>query len=582
VLNAALPDGTRAETLNIQQPNTSFNANVLVDHAITRDQTLRVGFNQGIFRIENLGVGNFDLPERAFTNENVNRTIRVQEAGPIGRRSFINTRFSFGWLEITQLSAVNAPTIMVQDAFNSGGAQQGLNVDGKQFTVASDLDYVRGIHSWRTGLQIDGLWFDSDTVFNQLGTFTFSSLEDYRAGRPSVYTRSIGRPVVSYYNLQGAAYVQNDIRVSRGLTFSPGVRYSLQAQVDDRAAFEPRFGVTWAPAASGRTTLRASAGIFHNFMPPPVIEQSLRLDGEKQRELVIINPSYPDPEIGGMVPPTNKYLIGDFNLQRNVRYSAGIDQVVSPRFRFNVLYNYVHQQQQARGNNLNAPVNGVRPDPTFANIIEIVTDTEIRRHEVFANATFNLAAQSPALQQARFNWRRLNVNASYSLIRAQNNSGGPWTVPPTGNIEDDWGPGPADSPYRVQIMLTSSQVRNLQVSATYLTFAGFPYNWTTGFDENRDGFLNDRPAGVGLRSLRGDGQQTVNLRCAYTFNIGRSATPEPGAAGRYRLQLFATVTNVANHQNLGGYSGVATSPFFRQPTFATNLRKLDTGLSVNF
>jgi hypothetical protein len=442
---------------------------------------------------------------------------------------------------------------------------------------------VRGIHSWRTGVQIDGVWFDSDSVFNQLGTYAFSSLDDYRAGRPSVYTRSIGRPVVSYYNLQGAVYVQDDIRVRRGLTFSPGVRYSVQAKLDDKYAFAPRFGLTWAPSSSGRTTLRGSVGIFHTFMPPPVIEQTLRLDGEKQKELVILNPSYPDPGLdAGVIPPTNKYLIGDFNLQRNLRYSAGIDQVINPRVRFNLLYNYVHQQQQARGNNLNAPVNGVRPDPRFANVIEILTDTQIRRHEVFANATFNLAAQTPGIQQALFNWRRLTINTSYSYVHALNNSGGPWTVPPTGNVEDDWGPGPADSPYRVQIMVTSSQLRNLQVTTTYLTFAGFPYNWTTGFDDNRDGFLNDRPSGVGLRSLRGDGQAQLNLRCAYTFNIGRSAAAEPGQAGRYRVQLFGTVTNLTNRQNLGGYSGVQTSPFFRQPTFATNLRKVDVGLSVNF
>ena len=48
------------------------------------------------------------------------------------------------------------------------------------------------------------------------------------------------------------------------------------------------------------------------------------------------------------------------------------------------------------------------------------------------------------------------------------------------------------------------------------------------------------------------------------------------------MQLFAIVNNLTNHQNLGGYSGVATSPFFRQPTFATNLRKVDFGFSVNF
>ena len=134
----------------------------------------------------------------------------------------------------------------------------------------------------------------------------------------------------------------------------------------------------------------------------------------------------------------------------------------------------------------------------------------------------------------------------------------------------------------MQVIVTASQLRNLQVTATYLTFAGFPYNWTTGFDDNRDGFLNDRPAGVGLRTLRGDGHQTVNLRTAYTFNIGRPGSAEPGQAGRYRLQLFTTVTNLANHQNLVGYSGVATSPFFRQPTAVMNLRKLDMGLSVNF
>jgi hypothetical protein len=326
-----------------------------------------------------------------------------------------------------------------------------------------------------------------------------------------------------------------------------------------------------------------SAGLFHGFLPPPAIEQTLRQDGEKQKELVIINPSYPDPGIGsGVIPPSNKYLIGDFNLNRNLRYSAGIDQVINPLLRFNLLYNYIHQQQFPRGRNLNAPVNGVRPDPNFANVIELVTDTEIRRHEVFANATLSLAPPSPALQQVRFNWRRMNVNASYSFIGAQNNSGGPFVVPPTGNIEDDWGPGPADSPYRVQILLTSTQVRNLQINATYLAFAGFPYNWTTGLDDNRDGFLNDRPAGVGLRTLRGAGQQNLNLRVGYTFNVGRAEAAAPGQAGRYRVQLFTSATNLFNHQNLGGYSGVETSRFFKTPTSATNLRRVDVGLSLNF
>jgi len=85
-----------------------------------------------------------------------------------------------------------------------------------------------------------------------------------------------------------------------------------------------------------------------------------------------------------------------------------VDHTFSPRLRANVLYNLPsHLSEQPRGNNLNAPVNGVRPDPNFANIIEAVSDTEIRRHEVYVNATFNLLAPSPAVNRDRLNWRRL-------------------------------------------------------------------------------------------------------------------------------------------------------------------------------
>lgn len=583
ILHAQLPDGVRAETLNLRQPVTITNTNILVDHAITRDQTLRIGYNQNHFAGDNFGVGNYDLPERGTTQANINRNLRIQEAGPLGRRTFMNTRLVYTWGLISTTSNVDAPTIIVQDAFNIGGAQQHLDINPRQMMLASDVDHVRGIHSFRFGTQLETLWFSSSSYFNDRGTYTFSSLDDYRIGHPAVYTQSIGRPLVSYFNIQNGIYFQDDMRVHGGLTISPGVRYSLQNRISDKTAFEPRLGVTWAPGNNGRTTIRGSAGIFHGFLQPPWIEQSLRQDGVQQRDLVIVDPSYPDPQIGsGILLPSSKYLIGDFNLQRNVRYSAGVDRVVSPRVRVNVLYNYIHQQQQPRGHNLNAPVNGVRPDPDYANVIEMITDAEIRRHELTFNTTLQLAAPSPALQAARFNWRRVQLNATYAMVHAQNNSGGAWTVSPTGDLDDDWGPGPADQPYRVQLLVNSTQLRNTTVSVNYLAFSGFPYTWTTGYDDNRDGFLNDRPAGVGLRSLRGAGQQGVNVRVAYGWTIGRAAIAGPGQQGRYRLQLFTQMNNLTNHQNLTGYSGVQTSNFFMQPTAATNLRKVDFGVGINF
>jgi hypothetical protein len=583
ILNAALPGGVRAETLDVRQPLAQAMFNGMVDHAITRDQTLRISTMIRRFRRENQGIGNYNLPERGFSQEQHENSIRIQEAGPLGRRSFMNTRFSYTFGDIDMRSNVEAPTIVVQDAFTSGGSQQKQRADLRFLSLASDVDHVRGIHSFRGGFQLDGNWFQASSSFNYLGTYTFASLDAFERGAPILYTRSLGTPEVSYRNLQGAAYFQDDVRVRRGLTFSPGVRYTRQQRVKDSAAFEPRFGLTWAPFATGRTTLRGSAGVFHSWLPLQLVEQTLRLNGELQREIIIQNPSYPDPgEETVRALPTSKYLIGDgFKLGRNVRYSAGVDQVLSPRLRTNVLYNYIHLQQQPRGRNLNAPVNGVRPDPTFANVIESITDTEIRRHEIYVNAIISLAAQSPALNQALFNWRRININAGYTWIRARNNAVGPFDVSPSGNPENDWGPGPQDQPYRVQILMTSTQIRNVTANLTYLANSGAPYNWTTGFDDNLDGLLNDRPDGVGLRSLRGADQQTLNARVQYAFAL---ANPQglPVGQARYRMNIFANINNVTNHQNLGGYSGVATSPNFQKPTFAMNPRNVNLGVGFNF
>jgi hypothetical protein len=579
ILHATLPDGTRAETLSIRQPNYAMNINGLVDHAITRDQVLRVGFQVGRQQRENQGIGDYSLPERGFRQQQRAYSIRVAEAGPIGRRAFINTRLSFNRAKLDMDSNVEAPAIVVQDAFNSGGAQRDQHAWLRNASLASDIDYVRGIHSWRGGFQVDASWFRAFSRFNYFGTYTFSDLEAYREGQPLLYTRSIGGGLVNYRQFRGAVYFQDDIRVRRGLTFSPGIRYSLQQRVDDKTAFEPRFGFTWAPGSSGATTLRGSVGLFHSWLPEEPIEQTLRLNGELQREIFLLDPAYPDPgPVTERVLPTNKYSIGNFKLGRNVRYSAGIDQVLSPRVRVNVLYNYIHLQQGARGVNVNAPVNGVRPDPDFLNVIEVVTDTEIRRHEANVNAIISLAPPSPALQQARFNWRRLNINAGYSMIRARSNSAGFFEVSPSGNPENDWGQGPADARYRIQILMTSNQLRNFTANLTYLAYDGQPYNWTTGFDDNGDGFLNDRPAGVGLRTLRMPGQQTLNARFQYAL-LG---APGGAAPSRYRMNLFVNVNNLANHQNLAGYSGVQTSPFFMKPRTAVNLRNVNIGTSVNF
>src|SRR4029078_4320677 len=98
-----------------------------------------------------------------------------------------------------------------------------------------------------------------------LGTYTFESPDAYAAGLPRSYTPRVGDPNIAYVTLQGAAYLQDAIRVRRSLTLTPGVRYEAQTHVNDHGNVGPRFGVTWAPFRNGKTTLRTSWGLFYDW-----------------------------------------------------------------------------------------------------------------------------------------------------------------------------------------------------------------------------------------------------------------------------------------------------------------------------
>jgi hypothetical protein len=582
LLYSARPGGgTRSETLRLRTPSEFLNISSLVDYALTHDQTLRFGYYQFDNDQRNLGIGSYDEPGRAYSSTRELRYVRVQHAGPIGRRIFINSRLFTGRQVSTTRSSVEDPTIIVQDAFNVGGAQRRGGERSLGYNFASDVDYIRGIHSWRAGVLVFGLRNSNDTERNYLGTFTFPDLAAYEAGTPSLYTRFVGDPLVKYFDHQIAFYVQDDLRISKGLTLSPGVRYTTQNSAKYPRAWEPRFGLTWAPKPGGATTLRASAGIFHNFLDTNTFAQTLRVDGVRQRELIIRNPSYPDPGAEGIIPATNKYMIGDYPLPENVRYSAGINQTISPQLRVNTLYNYIHQRRLARGHNLNPLVDGARPDPNFANVILAVTDGQIRRHELFVNVNASLAPPGPETNRARWNWRRVSMVGSYQWIRARRNAVFAFDVPPSGSLDTEWGNGPGDLPYWVSVNVNSTQLRNLNIGVTWQANDGYPYMMTTGYDDNQDGIINDRPAGVGVWSLRATSQSTINSRIAYTLTPGAPAGTPP-ASIRYRVALFVNVTNLTNRPNYGGFSGVMTSPFFRQPTTVNNPRRLDFGMNVNF
>ena len=605
-LSVARPDGTRTETMGVRRPRDQSTATVSLDHALTVDQVLRVSAGRSATSSRNLGIGDFDERERAYETDATTYNVRAQHVGPLGRRFFVNSRVQAGWVDSSTRSAVEAPTIRVLDAFTWGGAQQAGGTRTRRVNLASDLDYVRGRHSVRTGILLDGAWYRSDAFSNYLGTYTFESLEAFEQNRPRSFTRRIGDPLIDYFNLQGGLYVQDDIRVRPNLSLSPGVRVELQTHVHDFSNVGPRFGLTWSPGTGGRTTLRASAGLFYDWLNTGTYEQTLRVDGVRQRELNIADPAFPDAGDEGLLPPVNRYLLGDLDLPRQVRFSGGAERTITRTMRLGATWAHMRGSSLRRGENLNAPAGGIRPDPEFANVIRVVSDARSRQDTVtvFFNASFARppAAGAPPFTPAstrRFDWRRGSMTVQYTRNWLRGNSDGDFWVPPTGDLAQEWGTAPGDIPYRVIVQLSSQLVRNLTTSWNLNIADGSPYTLMTGLDDNGDLIFNDRPAGVGRNTLRAPGQVSLNALFSYSFRFGRPpATPGqitgisivngvPAAqtiaapqTGRFRVGISVNAQNLTNRANYVGYTGVMTSRLFGLPRDVANPRRFD--ISVNF
>lgn len=591
---AVLADGSTM-TDALRMPTDVLNVTARLDHAINSEHALRLSLSRTERETRNQGVGGFNLFDRAYTSESATTTLRLSENGPIGRRMFSESRVQLVWASQSAVSAVEAPTVRVLDAFTAGGAQQRGGQRRFEVEAATDLDYVRGAHSWRAGVLLEGGRYRSDDMSNYLGTYTFASLDDYRAGRPMSYSRRLGAADLTYSRWQAGVYVQDDWRVSRGVMISAGLRAGFHSLTDDQLNLSPRATVAWSPFRSGKTTIRGGYGYFYDWLSGDLYKQTLQVDGFRQRELNVINPSYPEAPGDGVQSVTNQYLWSDaLALPTGHRMFVGADRTITPNMRVNLSYNRGWGAGQLRGRNLNTPVDGVRPNPEFANILTLVSDAESRSQSL--NVGWNLT---------KLDWRQSFFFVNYTWTRAETNSTGAFSVPANGDVlATEWGPSMGDIRHRVSTSFNMRPFGDLAVSLNGRWQTGSPYTITTGRDDNGDGLFNDRPAGVSRNSARGASQWDLGGRLSWAFGIG---TRQPGGGGgggtqtvvlggggmaagfgggaanaRIRLEVYVSAQNVFNRANYVGYSGVLTSPFFGQPTNVMNPRRAQAGVRIGF
>ena len=409
----------------------------------------------------------------------------------LGRSKLNELRVQVNARETISESANPGVSIIVIDAFSRGGAGVSSRGNTRSLEVADNYDFNVGKHGMRVGALLEADNYRNFDSRNAAGTFTFGSLEAFNAGRPNTFTQRLGQVNTEFTRYQLGIYWQDDVRLHRSLSVSVGVRQELQNQLDDKINPMPRLGFTWNVIGS-RTVVRGGYGVFHDWYDSNLYDQTLRVDGRSQRDLLVLNPGYPDP-VGGVssivLPGGRVQGAPDLKLPYIHQASIGVERPITPTLNVQASYTFMRGRHQMRSRNINAPDEfGVRPEPDIGTVTQIESTGRTASDRLNLNLTYRVPAQ------------RIFMNANYTLANVKNVGDNPLSLPANSLDPDaEWGPASQDIRHRLNAMVNFPVWLGLRANVNTNVASAAPYTITTGRDDNGDGVSNDRPAGVGAQ-----------------------------------------------------------------------------------
>jgi hypothetical protein len=529
------------------------------------------------------GGNNFYLPERTSNNENGGHTLRLAETFIVNSRLIHEARLQLEYQTSESTANGQGVAINVLDAFYGGGSTCCPNRSRTSTVEYQDyLTFTYKKHTIKGGFQIEYENIRDLSASNFNGTYTFSSLEQYRRVlngerinpndpnsplvRPTQFTINRGNPLIKYSQYEASWFIQDDIRVSQSLTLSLGLRHEFQNHLGDKINFAPRLGIAWSPFKDRKTTIRAGGGIFYSRLSGNLYENTLRYNGVRQESIIIRNPIFnpEDPFAGNPIIDRQRTIIRVLDPKLKAPYSINFNVDLERQLPWNVVatVGYIHTTgiHQFRSRNINAPLpdTHLRPDPTQGNIYQI----ESSARSEYNGLRFGI--------NRRFS-PRLFFFGNYMLSWTRNDSDGALSLPADNyNLRPEWGPASIDRRHFFAFGGNITLPYNLRIGPFITISSGRPFNITTGRDDNGDTQINDRPAGVtrnadlppgvveaypkGLRAI-GPGAFNVNLNVSKTFSFGQrndqqaqSRQADPGAGQEQR-------PGVGGRGGPGGFGG---------------------------
>jgi Carboxypeptidase regulatory-like domain/TonB dependent receptor len=228
-------------------------------------------------------------------------------AAPWGLSNGIPTGYGIN-TGVTNSTFYGLPLIYISGFTNLGGGNWPRFVGPNSYTeILDQVSYLRGKHAFKFGGEVNLVGSTGGDVHSLKGRINFrpddpsvgtnTALENFllgNAGNGSAIF--VGDPVRHVHDQDYAFFVQDDYRVLPRLTVNLGLRYELQTVITeqnnllgnfdpnsttgfvqvgkgessayngDHNNFSPRVGFAWDLQGNGKTAIRGSASILHEFV----------------------------------------------------------------------------------------------------------------------------------------------------------------------------------------------------------------------------------------------------------------------------------------------------------------------------
>lgn len=577
-VTAILPNGNFNNAIRSQSNQLQFGGKIR--HNLSQFQTINLDYSHNRNDSTNLGIGGFDLPERAFDLHTRGNRIRYSQVGTVGERFYNEFRFQYT-NETSRTDAVSDQrAAIVLGAFTIGGAGNDSNTQKQNISLGDNFLFGIKNHALKVGVLFEYERQRTISSENQNGTFTFTSLDNFLLNRPSTFSEKPGIRNVSFSRFQFSAFIQDDIRLRKGLLLSLGLRYELQSNLKDYNNFSPRIGFSWSPQESGKTTFRGGVALFYNWFDTNNLATILSQNENQIPETVIINPGFPNPFAGGtsqILPRSFRKKASDLQNPYVFLAQFGIQRQLTEKASLRVQYSYQKVVHQFRSRDLNAPINFVRPNSNFGRILQFESSA------FFVNNTLRIDFTTTPTKTTY-------VSVNYRLAKSISDSNANFGLPSdSNNLRLDRSVSNIDQRHNVYATFGWALPKGLRFSTIARANSPLPYTITTGIDNNGDTVFNDRPIGILRNSERGTWKKQFDTSLSWQFSLEKKqenlpiiANPNADFTKGKTIKLMISANNIFNQTNFTNFVGVQASPFFRQPVSTDRPRRIEIGLRFSF